>query len=147
MLSTSFNENWAGITTAEGVAPRVYRVLLVEDEKLICRIIERILERHVQYDIHTVNTGADALEVFHTKGPFDVLLTDLGLFDVSGSQLVRKLVAKKPDLKVIIMTGGHPEGLDEFMILRKPFGPPELLLALDEAVTQLSACVTSQPST
>ncbi|MEO5721515.1 MAG: response regulator, partial [Chthoniobacterales bacterium] len=55
-------------------------------------------------------TGAAALELFETAGPFDALISDLGLPDQNGFDLLRQIHALQPTLPAIALSG---YGMDE----------------------------------
>ena len=66
-------------------------------------------------------------------GPYDILVTDLGMPDMNGFDLTLKVKTELPDIKAIIMTGRHKNECLEMMQtgwadgwLFKPFGVKEL---------------------
>jgi CheY-like chemotaxis protein len=84
------------------------RVLVVEDAEDI-REIMTVLLRTEGAEVRAVGAGVDALEIAATWN-FDVLLTDLGLPDVSGDRLIREILGLKGARpRVVVMTGyGEP---------------------------------------
>jgi DNA-binding response OmpR family regulator len=85
-------------------APRA-RVLLVEDDALVARAVERVLDR-LGHDVTTRADGRDALALFREDpGRFDLVLTDEALPGLHGDQLVQALLALRPSLPVLIWTG------------------------------------------
>ncbi len=81
------------------------RVLLVEDEPAVRRLVARIL-RGLGYDVHEAGSGAEAMREFqHCAGRFDVLLTDVVMPGMNGRELAQALVLQKPRLLVLFMSG------------------------------------------
>ncbi len=69
------------------------RILLVEDHDSTRDVLTRILKRS-GYEVEAAGTGGEALELAHSTGPFDAVVSDLGLPDQSGFDLMRTLKAK-----------------------------------------------------
>jgi PAS domain S-box-containing protein len=114
--------------TPEAPAPRrPRRVLLVEDHADSREFMKALLES----DGHTVD-AATCLQDAITKledGSFDVLVTDIGLPDGSGWDLITTARARWPSLRIGVVTGWEPRvgtGDGDF-ILRKPVRTSELL--------------------
>ena len=114
------------------------RILVVEDEALIGLAIEEEL-RARGHDAVPAWTAEEALREART-GRFDLALVDLGLPDMDGLELVRRLRAADPGMPVVVCTGyaagdarlrGLPDGVT---VLRKPCLAPDLLAAVEAAV-------------
>ncbi|PYL63777.1 MAG: hypothetical protein DMF25_09410, partial [Verrucomicrobia bacterium] len=89
------------------LAPRIserqtLRVLLVEDHADTNRSITKLLQLR-GYDVQSASTLGSALEL-SAKNEFDVLISDLGLPDGSGIDLIQKLPSGRP-LLTIALTG------------------------------------------
>src|SRR5437764_10249500 len=65
------------------------RILLVDDHEDTSRAMKRLLER-IGYEVRTASSVAGALEAA-TRNPFDLLISDIGLPDGSGLDLLRRL--------------------------------------------------------
>ncbi len=65
------------------------RILLVEDHQDTRVVLERVLRRQ-QHHVHAVGDARGALEIAE-KHPFDIVISDLGLPDQSGLELMRQL--------------------------------------------------------
>ena len=88
--------------------PRVgLRILLVEDHETTARVLGRLL-RENDYQVQTANTLTDARDMARNN-EFDLLISDLGLPDGSGLDLMRELAAQS-HLKGIALSG---YGMDE----------------------------------
>lgn len=119
------------------------RILLVEDAPDI-REAFRLLLRSEGAEVVAAATGREALASAE-KGPFNVVLTDLGLPDIPGEVLIRQvLAASSPRPRVVVVTGfGEPNlsraraaGAD--VVFTKPIEWAVLLRALGPA-TPLAA--------
>ena len=104
-------------------------VLVVEDDPGIATQLVRGLER-AGYAADSVAMGAEALR----RPPSDVVLLDLGLPDVDGIDVCRRLRAGSSDAAIIVVTArgeeadrvlALDEGADDYLV--KPFGLAELL--------------------
>ena len=120
--------NYRGVVTpiSSHVEPPV-RVLVVEDDEGIAWPLRRGLSRS-GYQVQTAADGREAL----AAGPADVVLLDLGLPDVDGLEVCRRL-REYSDAAVIVVTarGGEGDrvaaldgGADDYLV--KPFGLAEL---------------------
>jgi len=113
-------------------------VLVVEDEADVRRMAERILTKG-GYSVIGTDGGDEALEVCaRTEQPIHVLLTDVIMPGMLGTELVERVKTIRPDLGVIFMSGySHevlaPEALAEqngTAFIEKPFNAGELLRAV-----------------
>jgi two-component system, OmpR family, alkaline phosphatase synthesis response regulator PhoP len=110
------------------------RILAVDDEPNIVRLIQVNLERH-GYQVETANNGAQALAKIRENRP-DLLVSDVMMPEMDGFELL-STIRRDPslsDLPVIMLTAkaqdanvmeGYSRGAD--MYLTKPFNPAELL--------------------
>jgi two-component system, cell cycle sensor histidine kinase and response regulator CckA len=114
------------------------RILLVEDEPALKAMAERILAGR-GYLVRSANSGLDALKVWDEQnGAFDLLLTDMVMPDgMSGRDLARKLLARKPGLRALFTSGYSPEAVSRGMtltegvnFLQKPYSPDALAHAV-----------------
>jgi two-component system response regulator RegX3 len=117
------------------------RILLVEDDPSIAEPLVDGLERQ-GYELTWVSTGADALNA----DPGDMVLLDLGLPDLDGQVVCRKL-REKTEVPIIVVTARSDEidrvallelGADDYLI--KPFGFRELVARM-RAVARRSTLV------
>jgi PAS domain S-box-containing protein len=109
----------------------IRRVLLVEDHTDSREFMTRLLET----DGHRVSPVATVHEALEKLGSvegaeFDVLVTDIGLADASGWDLISQARVRRPSLRIGVVTGweGHnapSEGAD--FMLRKPIRTSDFL--------------------
>jgi len=120
----------AARVTASGVET----VLLVEDQDAVRRLTRRLLESHGFRVFDTADTEI-ALQIA-AKSPFDLLLTDVVMPQMSGPELARQIRAFAPDVPVLYMSGfaGHSalEELSGAQLLSKPFTPAALVTMVRE---------------
>ncbi|UCE78750.1 MAG: sigma-54-dependent Fis family transcriptional regulator [Nitrospiraceae bacterium] len=79
-----------------------YKLLVVDDERDICKALEFLLSRE-GYSVVTAYSGKDALEKIE-KEAFDLVITDLKMEGIDGMQVLEKALGKNPNLLIIIMT-------------------------------------------
>ena len=82
------------------------RILVVDDEPAIGRYISEYLSSEGVV-VTAVDTGREAVELLAGGTPFDAVLTDLRMPDVSGDKLIDFISENRPDLegRVVMMTG------------------------------------------
>ncbi|MDB5420434.1 MAG: sensor hybrid histidine kinase [Brevundimonas sp.] len=117
-------------------ASRTETVLVVEDEDSVRQMSCEAL-RELGYTVHEAASGEEALAMFDTLGPIDVVFTDVVMGGMSGRQLADALRARVPDLKVLYTTGYtrnavvHNGVLDPGVsFLPKPFSVEDLAVKL-----------------
>jgi signal transduction histidine kinase len=80
-------------------------LLLVEDETPVRESVRRLLEWH-GYTVIEARNGADALEIYEgDEQEIDLVLTDLIMPGMGGHELVERLRARHPELRVLFMSG------------------------------------------
>lgn len=117
------------------------RILIVDDEPLILEGLERLLTAR-DYDVTTANGGCDAL-IAIGKQQFDVVLLDLSMPDLNGTEVLRFVSERSADTPVIVVSGESAidaaikalrGGAADFV--RKPYEPEELLRRIGSTLTQ-----------
>ena len=118
-------------------------ILLVDDDKSILRSFTRILQR-CGYEIETAETGKEAISKACSRH-FDLVLLDLRLPDMAGTDILAKARGQLRDTAKIIITGfpsvesgvlALDEGVDTYLI--KPVQAQELLTIVDDKLGQPS---------
>ena len=84
-------------------------ILLVEDDEAVRSLTRRLLEKF-GYKVTEAASGPQALEVWRAQGTqFDLLLTDMVMPEgLNGRELAEQLLAERPALKVLFMSGYSP---------------------------------------
>jgi DNA-binding NtrC family response regulator len=119
------------------------RVLVVDDEPIALRNLERVLEKE-GYDVSTAPSGQGALRQLRLKA-FDVVLTDLKMEKVDGMQVLTRSKEVDPDVEVILVTGYAAidtaiEAMKRgaYHYLAKPFKLDEVRKVVREAVEKVA---------
>jgi CheY-like chemotaxis protein len=113
-------------------------VLVVDDEAPIRQVARRILEGE-GYQVTEASNGLEAIELLSKGTSLDLLMADLDMPDLSGDEMVRRIRATRPYLKVLFVTGHIDRLMDTRPLwegeafLDKPFSPG----GLREAVSLL----------
>ena len=121
-------------------------LLLVEDEKPLLALLQKYLER-LGHTVDIAETGQAALDKCRqTPCPFQIIVLDLTLPDMSGLDILPILLDWSPELRIVVSSGRvfskemlspHHRGRVESLL--KPYMPKELLEALSAASVQQSA--------
>lgn len=110
------------------------KILAVDDEKHIVRLVEITLQRE-GYEVVTANNGAEALEKVASEQP-DLVIMDVMMPEMDGLQALQKLKDDPATANVpVIMLTAKAQDADVFqgwksgadLYLTKPFNPQELL--------------------
>lgn len=111
------------------------KVLLVEDEKTLLRIVEEMLSRE-GYDVTTATNGVDAINLFKSSTP-DIVIADVMMPRMDGFEMVRKIRKFNDEVPILFITArsaiddvveGFELGANDY--LRKPFRMEELLVRI-----------------
>ena len=108
-------------------------VLVVDDEPMILRLMERTLAQ-AGYHVHTASNALRALELIEQEAaPPDVLVTDICMDGMNGVELARVVTRKHPSVQVLLVSGYDPEHTEvTWPFLRKPFSPDALVRAVEQ---------------
>ena len=118
-------------------------VLVVEDEEAVRRVTARVL-REAGYRVLTADDGPGAarVEAAH-DGPIQAILCDLVLPGPSGRETIEELVRRRPDARVLYMSGRSDEAVSRLhagggraRLLRKPLSRAELLCGIREVLDE-----------
>ncbi len=78
-------------------------VLVVDDDQSACELLEIMLRRE-GLTVEWRTSGLDALELVAERD-FDVILTDLGMATFGGAELCERILAIRPEVPVVVVTG------------------------------------------
>jgi CheY-like chemotaxis protein len=119
-------------------------VLVVDDDDLVRRAIQQVLVRH-GYRVLLASNGGDALLRFEQeKERIRLLVTDVVMPQMRGSELARRVREQAPHLPVVFMSGYTEEELDgaadlhHGQLLHKPFEPHRFLTVVRELLDAAS---------
>ena len=122
-------------------------ILIIEDEKSICNFIKTALAVQ-DYRISMAHTASEGLSMITSRCP-DLVLLDLGLPDMDGSEIIRQ-VRQWSNLPVIVISARTQEkekvaaldlGADDY--ITKPFGSSELMARIRTALRHSNQPITS----
>ncbi len=115
-------------------------ILAVDDDPAILSLMGSIL-KSAGFPVLQAGNGWDALKVYESADPYvELLLTDVIMPDLNGPVLAARLRARKPNLKVLFISGYHDTRFvqrsmtDGFSLLAKPFTPDALLRAVHDCL-------------
>ncbi len=115
-----------------------FRILVVDDNKELREILEEYLKEE-GHDVNGSANGRDALES-HRKDPFDLIVTDLNMPEISGMELIRTIRKENPDTEFVIITGYasmdsavEAVRMGAFDYIVKPFRMEELQVVVKNA--------------
>jgi len=119
----------------------IQTILLVDDHELVLRALHTYLEKR-GYNVLEARDGEEALLVAECfPSIIQVLVTDLIMVKMNGRELARRLMALRPEMQVIMMSGFPDEIMvqqdltPQIPILAKPFLPKKLLSAIEDVLS------------
>jgi PAS domain S-box-containing protein len=120
-------------------------VLVVEDEEGVRKLVRSILQRN-GYRVLEAKDGADALRVAEQQPNIDLLLTDVVMPHMSGAETAMRLLAIRPGLKLLYMSGYTDNAVvlhgvlrSEAAFVQKPITPNALLAKVREVLDSSAA--------
>ncbi|MBI3405398.1 MAG: PAS domain S-box protein [Acidobacteria bacterium] len=136
----------------------VESILLVEDEESLRNLLHEVLQ-DAGFRVYAAGGGAEALAISaQHRGSIDLLLADVVMPDMRGTDLAREIRKVRPRARILFMTGYSDEAIlgnalqeTGAMLLHKPVRPVELILKIRELLDSPStpadaSTPDSQPS-
>ena len=126
---------------AAAAEPGSETILVVEDQAGVRRLACDVL-KNAGYEVIEAGSGDEALALVqrHT-GAIDLMLTDVMMPGITGTQLAARLASLRPGMKVLFTSGHSPEVIAELGVseggagyLPKPFTPSELAARVRQAL-------------
>jgi DNA-binding response OmpR family regulator len=128
----------------EDPTPPVQRILVVDDDSMICQLNSDVLSAH-GYIVDVAEDGADAWDALQFN-TYDLMITDNTMPNLSGIELLKKIYAVRLPLPVIMATGTMPTWefanqpwLLPAAIMLKPYAIDELLQMVKGILSPSSA--------
>jgi two-component system cell cycle sensor histidine kinase/response regulator CckA len=116
-------------------------ILLAEDEEVVRRLTADLLKKQGYQVLEAANGTAALLTFERHRGTIDLVITDVVMPEMSGRELVDRLVTLRADVKVLYMSGYtddaiiHHGVLDaETAFIQKPFTPNDLVQKVREVL-------------
>ena len=126
-----------------------FSMLLVEDEEDTLELLAMILpKKFPDALLHTADNGIKGLDLFTTHLP-DIVITDFIMPEMSGSHMIDKIRAIKPDTKFIIITGdtgqlameeSDNKGFEFEHVIEKPVVFQALFTAIEQCRGESMSC-------
>lgn len=114
------------------------RILIVEDDDALRRLLGRALSQR-GFEVVAAADGAEALGLAETRGPFQLVVTDLVMPGISGKTFADRFLESHDGVPVVFMSGYADEVLGERGMLpesvnfiQKPFLPLDLVAKIRE---------------
>lgn len=114
------------------------RVLVVDDEPIVLNIVSRMLS-DAGYEVFSAASPVQALEIVKHPPPIDLLVSDIRMPELLGTQLVQEVARISPQTARLLMTGGvvEPDELPAgVQIIQKPLSATELIAAVRAALSR-----------
>ncbi len=116
-------------------------IMVVEDENGVLMYVTTVLQ-DAGYTVLQSNSPSEAVRIFEQNADsVSLILSDVIMPEMSGFDLIKKLKARKPELKAICMSGYSEDLLHkrvdieyDITIINKPVSPTELLAALNRLI-------------
>ncbi len=131
------------MNSGEGSGVSGVRILVVDDEMIVCESCKRILEEE-GYEVETALSGKEAFDKMKVS-PFDIVITDLKMPGIDGMEVLRTFRKEYPDLIIIMITGFstvetavEAMKLGAFDYIPKPFTPDEVSIVVKKAIEKKS---------
>lgn len=117
-----------------------YQVLIVDDDKNICKMIEASLRKERKYDVQTALSGEACLRNIRESIP-DIVLLDIQMPGIDGIETLKQIKQEDPRIPVVIMSAhGTIERavrsmkLGAYDFITKPFARDRLLVTVNNAL-------------
>jgi CheY-like chemotaxis protein len=120
-----------------------FRVFLVEDEPMVLQATQLMLTEF-GFEVTVAQSPDEALALADAVLPVDLLITDMVMPGMNGTELAEKFVARVPDLSVLFMSGYTSHALppasegSRFHFIQKPFSMKELVHTVQAILAQSS---------
>jgi CheY-like chemotaxis protein len=128
-------------TVTESTPPRPGRILVVDDDEMIGTLLRRLLGR--ENEVHVVHDAQSALSLLQNDANFDVILSDVMLPGMTGTELLAELKTRNAALaeRLVFLTGGafSPEVRAALTaatnpLLEKPFDRAQLKAVVEQFI-------------
>ena len=116
------------------------RILVIDDDEKLRSLLRRFLEG-AGYEVMEASNGKVALDIQRST-PADLIITDIFMPDMEGTEIIMDMSAEFPEVKIIAMSGGGNVADVDFLNLasnlgamrtfQKPFKQAEILAAVKE---------------
>jgi CheY-like chemotaxis protein len=112
-------------TDASGKKADMQSILVIDDDKLMCMALARILVS-AGYTVTQAFDGDEGLQLYRTYG-FDLVITDLIMPDKEGIQIIRELRKENGKIRIIAMSAGGRGGATDYLKWARLMGAKQCL--------------------
>jgi len=138
ILGQGVNKNSAEIAAQRNLRSEP-RIMIIEDDPFSRRLVENVLQK--QYNLTGLSSAEDALYTYAEISP-DLLFLDINLPDVTGHELLEKIIALDPKAYVVMLSGNADrnnvvQAIERGAIgfIAKPFSRDKLFQYIDRCPT------------
>ena len=144
LIEANYSGAEAGNATTSGRKRVILRsdktpcVLVVDDDAVMLASVSRMLTRQ-GYEVLSAPGPRQALEIVRTPPPVQLILSDIAMPEMRGTQLVSEVFRLSPGTAALLMTGdlaSLPDVPQGVAVIRKPFSTAELILAVHSTLAQ-----------
>jgi CheY-like chemotaxis protein len=137
------NEDCSAVSEKLSIHSGCGKILLVEDEKALIRLIKSMLEK-LGYQVHAFSSPVDALSAVKSNEiEFDLVLSDVVMPMLNGPELIEKILAIRPESRVMFMSGyaadvisKHLKMVRSIPLIEKPFDISTLSRKVKEVMNE-----------
>jgi two-component system cell cycle sensor histidine kinase/response regulator CckA len=127
-----------GTVVPDSIKGTLETILVVDDEKAVLKIVATILE-NANFRVLSADSAAAAIRLAdETDAKIDMLLSDVDMEGMSGPDLGEELKKRRPEIHVMLMSGGDNGNLlvlnYGWAFIRKPFVPERLVFMINEVL-------------
>ncbi len=136
----------------EGRMKNTITVLVVDDELMMRKLVEKILTRD-GYQVLQAEDGAEALKLLEQKR-VEIVISDIKMPGVNGFELLKLVKERYPKISVVMMTAyGDTYSVKDALLLgadeyiTKPFKSHEIALVVERTYWRILSAQQSAPTT
>lgn len=130
------------------------RVLLVDDEAQIVRVLAKLLHRaRPMWQIETTTSPAEALSLFDLPSHYDAVVSDMRMPNIDGATLLERVAEKSPRTARIVMSGhaafdvSDQENAFAHESLGKPCSRDDVVASIERVLASLNQRTAQPPLT
>ena len=121
----------------------VYKILVVDDEEMI----RKLISKYAQFEGHSVTEAVDGMDAVKkvSREDFDIIIMDIMMPELDGFSASRE-IRKSSQVPIIMLSARGEEydkinafeiGIDDYVV--KPFSPKELMLRVDAIMKRVKS--------
>ena len=115
---------------------RTWKVLIIDDSVITRKALRNIFEKYGVYEIHEASNGGEGMRQYEEVRP-DIVTMDIMMGDFSGAELTKRIIAKYPLAKIIVVSANDQRDIVLEAIrngaknyITKPFAEEKVLTAV-----------------